>query len=347
MKKKTLVPKLLRGISLLFVLLLWLAIVAKYLSGASFAFLAVLSLMVPLLVGVNLLFMIFYVFKKRRFALEPAVTLILGFFLFGPFYKINSANKGVVESDITVMTFNVRGFNKNKELALPNADSLIVAFIEKNDPDILCLQEAHRTLKTNDVLSKYPHKFIDYNNGERSGSVILGLYSKYPLLQVKVIDFSESSNKAMYADILIDNDTIRMFNLHLQSFRIVPNIDLIQKEDSEILFGRMGRVFKRQQKQAEMVRSYLDSTKMPKVVVGDFNNTQFSSIYHTIRGEMSDTFLKSGRGFGSTYNLNNYPMRIDYILADQSFEIRTHDNFDVELSDHYPVLATLRLKSAQ
>jgi len=37
-------------------------------------------------------------------------------------------------------------------------------------------------------------------------------------------------------------------------------------------------------------------------------------------------------------------MRIDFIMADDYFEILEHQNYDVKLSDHYPIKATLKIK---
>jgi len=37
-------------------------------------------------------------------------------------------------------------------------------------------------------------------------------------------------------------------------------------------------------------------------------------------------------------------MRIDYIMADDSFEILEHQNYDVKLSDHYPIKGILKIK---
>ena len=66
-----------------------------------------------------------------------------------------------------------------------------------------------------------------------------------------------------------------------------------------------------------------------------------------MKEDFQDTFLERGSGFGRTYDLWKIPLRIDYILVDDDFEVLAHKNYDERLSDHYPVMATLRLNSHQ
>ena len=60
---------------------------------------------------------------------------------------------------------------------------------------------------------------------------------------------------------------------------------------------------------------------------------------------MQDSFRKRGSGWCTTFYLSSrFPFRIDYIMADDSFEILTHRNYKVRLSDHLPVMAILKPK---
>ena len=60
--------------------------------------------------------------------------------------------------------------------------------------------------------------------------------------------------------------------------------------------------------------------------------------------DLKDTFKEQGNGFGRTYDFKFFPLRIDFILADQSFEVDSFKTFDVEYSDHYPIMTRLSLK---
>ena len=80
------------------------------------------------------------------------------------------------------------------------------------------------------------------------------------------------------------------------------------------------------------------------IVSGDFNNSAFSYIYNQVKGDLKDTFKEQGNGFGRTYDFKFFPLRIDFILSDQSFEVDSFKTFDVEYSDHYPIMTRLSLK---
>ena len=80
------------------------------------------------------------------------------------------------------------------------------------------------------------------------------------------------------------------------------------------------------------------------IISGDFKNSAFSYIYNPVKGDLKDTFKEKGNGFGRTYDFKFFPLRIDFILADQSFEVDSFKTFDVEYSDHYPIMTRLSLK---
>ena len=131
------------------------------------------------------------------------------------------------------------------------------------------------------------------------------------------------------------------------AFRIVPGLNTIQNEESTKLFEKSRSVMLKQYEQASLIRENMEATSYKKIVVGDFNNTQYSNVYHKIKGDLNDSYLEKGKGFGRTYEVLKFPIRIDYILADPEFEVLSHQNYDERLSDHYPIMATLRLKSHQ
>lgn len=247
------------------------------------------------------------------------------------------------------MSFNVRNFNKNEELPIEHVDSLIVDFVRQDNPDILCLQECHYAMKRSAALNQYPYRFVDfiYSYEIKHDHVIQAVYSKFPLLNIRSIDFPNSANKAIAMDVVKGHDTLRLLNVHLQSFSIIPEVEKLQQEQSDRLLNRMGKVLVKQQYQAALIRAEIDKSPFPVIVVGDFNNNQFSYAYREIKGELNDTFSEAGKGFGQTYNLMGFPMRIDFILTDPRIETRSHITYKNELSDHYPIRAELDLGQGQ
>ncbi|MGX1929415.1 endonuclease/exonuclease/phosphatase family protein [Flagellimonas sp. 2504JD4-2] len=327
-----------------------IALLVPYVPVTYMPTLSTVSLVIPILVCIHVVFVIFWLFRKKRFWLWSAVTLVAWYAFLGPFYEFSQENENLNEAEnISIMSFNSRRFNEHRQLDIDNVDSLILDFVNRNDPDILCFQECYYEMKRsdNDALSQYPYKYIDYVYGKPATRVIQAVYSKFPIIAKDSILFPKSANSAIYTDILYKQDTVRIYNVHLQSFRIIPEIGAIKNQKSSKLFARSKSVMLKQYVQAMLIRDNMRQNHHKKILVGDFNNTQYSNIYRTIRGDMQDTYLEKGNGFGRTYNLLGFPIRIDYIMADEDFEVISHKNFDEKLSDHYPIMATLRLKSEE
>ena len=263
--------------------------------------------------------------------------LLLGYLTQGTFMKVFNLNDNIKDGDISLLTFNANGFGGLKWTKNPVSSQEIVAFIKAQDADIVCLQEAGRSITRQ--FENYPYKYQTPFNSTRSSQAIL---SKYPIISNGSLELPDTANNVIYVDVLYKKDTLRVYNLHLQSFKV--RASSFKREQPQRLFNRMNKSFLKQQKQAKLVREHVGQVDYIKIICGDFNNTQFSSLYNTIKGEMNDTFLEKGSGFGSTYNFKFLPYRIDFILADPEFDIKSHKNFDVRLSDHTPVMASFRLK---
>lgn len=337
-------------VNIVFALLLGIALLVPYVPTKIIPTLFMVSLIVPFLAILNLVFALYWLLKRKRQFLLSGTVLVLWYVFLGPFYQFATAEIINAEDNnsLSIMTFNARSFNDLGQLRMDNVDSLIYSFVKETNPDVVCFQETLYAMKRNGALSQYPYKFVDFIYGKHRGSkVIQSIYSKYPIVHIDSIVFPKSANNAIYADIVFNNDTIRIYNVHLQSFRIVPELHTIKNEESSKLFAKTSRVMRKQYEQANLIRKNMDQTSHRKIVVGDFNNTQYSNVYQIIKGNMNDTYFEKGTGFGRTYDLLKFPIRIDYILADPDFEVLSHQNFNEKLSDHYPVMSTLRLTSHQ
>lgn len=237
------------------------------------------------------------------------------------------------------MSYNAMGFNRYQWIKVPNAGDKISNFIREENPDILCLQE-HSRIRYKQ-LTQYPHKIETAYSVPRS---IQAIFSKFPIISQGELNPPNTTNNIIYADIVMDRDTIRVYNVHLQSFQIVPSDANLTSTQSGKLYRPMITTFAKQMEQVKMLKAHISKSPYKVVVCGDFNNTQFSNVYNNISDNMNDSFFESGKGFGTTYLLKGLPMRIDYILAENSFKIVGHRNFKIKYSDHYPVMAELELK---
>ncbi len=282
--------------------------------------------------------------RRRKFFIV-SLFLFINFLVFGKFFG-TAGDIDNKENGISMMSYNVRGLNIYEQLPIADLDSIVYQFVTQKSPDIFCVQEADYKMKRSGPLDEiYPYKYVDFVYGRKQNRVINAIYSKLPILKVRVVNFEGSNNAAIYSDILVDKDTIRIYNIHLQSFRVSPNVTHLQEENSGILFNRITKAIHLQERQAELILNDIKNCPYPVIVSGDFNATQFTKVYKAFREkDFQDSFLEAGSGLGRTLKFLGFPVRIDYILADTNFEFMSHSNFDVELSDHYPIMATFALK---
>ncbi|WP_190809245.1 endonuclease/exonuclease/phosphatase family protein [Flagellimonas sp. S3867] len=270
-------------------------------------------------------------------------ALLVGYIVFGAFYKITSQEDDTLEGDdLKIMTYNAWGFNKYEWIKEPNIGDRIIEFINDNDPEILCIQE-HSRIRYKQ-LAQYPYRSETPYTTPRS---VQAIFSRYPIVSSGSLNLPGTINNIIYADIKYKTDTVRVYNVHLQSFKIVPSSKTFSEKESEKNYKRLVKTFAKQLEQVKIFEEHKNKSPHKNIVCGDLNNTQFSNVYRMLKDDLQDSFLEKGRGFGRTYNLLGFPIRIDYIFADSDFEVISHENFDVKLSDHYPVMATLRIKSDQ
>lgn len=323
-------------------ILLLAACVVPYVSLAQLSFLSFLGLGVPLLVVVNALSVVYWLLKWKRQLWLSFAALILSYFSLGTFFKLQLSEREEVEGELKVMSYNVRGFNKFNEIDNSHVFEDVKEFVGKQKPDIICFQEPdYRRIK--EYKKDYPYQYLEYIYME--GKVLLGFLSKYPIIKSDQICFPDSSNNAAFVDILYKNDTIRVYNVHLQSLGVTPGRGVIRNQRTDRLFRKLSKKFAKQQKQAKMVADHMKGNAYKQILCGDFNSTQYSNPYHTLKGDKNDSFMEKGSGYGGTLSFHKVPVRIDFILADKAFEVKTHKNYDVKYSDHFPVMASFDLKS--
>lgn len=271
--------------------------------------------------------------------LLPLSALVLAYICLGSFYKFRFSEAVIKKNDLSIMSYNARIFNRYDWIDNPLLGNEIVNFVSKENPDILCFQEFDYTKSKQ--FEQYPYSYISYKY--KTKRVIQAIFSKYPIVAKGSLDFPDTSNNAIFADVLYKKDTLRVYNLHLESLRIKPNAEALTKEPSGKLYKRLSNSFVKQHQQAEIFDKHRKATLHKIIVCGDFNNTQFSEVYKIIKGNLQDTFQEKGSGYGRTFNFKYYPVRIDFIMVDQAFEVITHKNFNVQLSDHFPVMASVHL----
>ena len=317
-----------------FPFLLFLGILSIVLAEIHTVFL--FSLLLPVLVVINIFQFIVLLVKNKKTPIFNLSILVLFFICFDFFYQFNFEEDKKTNDTFSIMSYNANSFRHDSIV-----NNGIVDALRGIKPDILFCQEfSYFKL---DGLKTYPFQFIGYRREfKKSLQVVL---SKYPIKNKGYIDFPKTRNNAMFVDVEINDRVIRVYNLHLESFKLDVKIDIGNFSSRyKHVFPRIVDAEEKRIAQANVVRNHINNFDGDVIVLGDFNSTQYSSVYRILKGDREDTFVAQGSGFGSTFKLLNYPFKVDHILVDPSFEVVKHENFDLQLSDHEPVLAELKFK---
>lgn len=326
----------------------FIAYVLPFLAPKVFPILSVLTLFMPLFLILNGLFFVYWGLQLKKRMILSGLVLLMGITFITKFYKFSAKAPIETEKDFTVMSYNVRLFNVFRWLDTDDVPLNILSFINEKNPDILCIQEFSNS--ANIDLKIYPYQYILMTGNKiKTGQAI---FSKFPIINQGNIPFPKSNNNVIFADIKKGKDIIRIYNMHLQSIKISPdvhdineNIDVINQGKSQKLLNRMSIAFKQQQQQAEILKEHKKECEIPIIICGDMNNSAFSYVYRNIKGKLKDGFEEAGVGFGATYKFKYYPARIDYILADDKMKVKKFENFsDFENSDHFPIMSKLTME---
>ena len=341
--------------NLVFAFALLLSYLAVHISPESFALPAFFGLSYPYLLLINILFAIAWAVLLKFEAVISVAVIALGLTHLTNYIKIGKPS-GNKEGTFKVMSYNVRMFN-SFENQNSGSEKKVVAFLKEQNPDIICLQEfyingnpAEKELYYRTVLGGKYQSHLKMIGSGRNRYYGIATYSKYPIAGKGEIVHSGSSSLSIYTDVIIEKDTFRIFNNHLQSFRLKRMERSFVEEmadpgDNEGLVAMkslslsLKKGFIRRAQQAESLKAQIEKSPYPVIVAGDFNDTPVSYSYRKIRKGLNDSFVHSGYGAGFTYR-GNYPAnRIDYILYDNKLESRFFEIFKVRYSDHYPVEA--------
>lgn len=315
-------------------------------------------------------FIVFWLFVKPRRALISVVAILFAYKPINnilPFRFSPAQEKVKPAGTIRVMTWNVAQFNVLDDKKHPEVKKRMFDIINEYQPDIACFQEMvaeDSTIKDHghmdEFLKKlnYPDYFYSYNVKEDFwGYAHFGIiiFSKYPIVNKRTVSFYPHDYNSIfqYIDVVKGDDTIRVFNIHLQTLRFSrSNLKYIEEptigeektiKESKNILAKFKRGFLRRQVQADRIRAELEKSPYPVILSGDFNDLPNSYAYHTIGGAMKNSFVEKGTGLGRTFSGISPILRIDNIFVDNRFEVKQFIRLPKKMSDHFPIFADVQL----
>lgn len=333
-------------------------------------FIALLGLAFPLLLLLNLLFFAgWLIIMRPRYALISGIALLFSIqniFVFFAFHPSGGFDYQKKPGTLRVATWNVARFIELKRNSNTGSQKRLKMFelLRQQNADVICLQEFHTS--TDSVyydnitpIQKelgYPYYYFSFDEDGDNHYYSSIIFSRYPFADTGRIRYPRPTlpEVLMYADILVDKDTIRVYTTHLQSLQLgKQDYDRIGKitsgEDSLLansrnIIGKIRKGFSHRSIQADMVHEVMGISPHPYLLCADLNDVPNSYAYATVRGGLQDAFLKKGFGIGRTFTGLSPTLRIDYIFANDQFRIKQFNRVVKNLSDHYMLIADVELK---
>lgn len=321
----------------------------------------VLGLLYPWLLLVNVIFAVLWIFSSRQsFCLLSIGTILLGWSYFNGIVGLSTgaSSKDRDSEDILVMSYNVQAM-KVANIRNKNLRQQVLGEIEKyvkgfGGPDIICVQDL---VKENESFFRDQFK-LEHRYTLPGQSTKTGIFSRFPIENKGVIDFRDSYNSCVWADVRIKDKIVRVYSIHLESNRIsrvaeevITEGDLKEEKTWKkvrSMFGNYKRTSVKRAEQAVLVAEHIATSPHPVIVCGDLNDTPLSYSYRKISHDLQDAFRRKGSGLGTTYAGGIPGLRIDYIFADEIFSVLDYKILkDKAFSDHYPVLSNLAFKEAE
>lgn len=366
--------KILFKIATVFATLFYLlACLTPYITALEFWPMTFLALGFPFVLAGYCFFILCWFFINKRTTLVLFILLWVGYKNIFSTFAFNFPQKQFIENNqksLRILSWNVNYFF-NSSIAADSANAprrLILNFIKKINPDIIVFQDyvnyemegvySNINVFKDSLGYKYFYFGVDYFTGTEGSKVSYGnpIFSKYPITHSGLIPYPKFyyNENLAFADIQYQNKTFRIFNTHLLSMNL--NAKAEQFDDTTYInfdnrflltankLQKLKRFDKLHVSQALVAQKAINNSPYPSIICGDFNSIPASSTYHIIRGNLNDSFIEQGLGFGGTYANLTSRLRIDYILTDKQFKVTYYFREKVPYSDHFPVVCDIQWK---
>lgn len=371
--------RILRKISRNFLILLNVVFSALFIAGCyayafdpvKYWFTGLLALGAFYLMLVVLFFLIFWLIVKPPLSLLSIITFVIVWSPAQNIFQFRFADDFTVKKSagtLRIMNWNVEHFEIGNKKEGAATKKKMLQLIRKYQPDIAFFQEMvgsetnpkalnyipyfRDTLGFSDYYFTYNNK-LDYDDDHHFGVIV---FSKYPIIHKMDVAFPPYDYNSTYqlVDIKVGGDTIRTFNVHLQSLKFdKENRNYLEQpgitgeeniRNSKSIIGKLKTGFMLRAKQSDRIKASIDQSPYPVVVCGDFNDVPNSYAYSTIGEGLQNAFRKRGSGIGRTYSGIAPTLRIDHVFLDKDFNLNQYTRIHKKMSDHYPIIVDVELR---
>ncbi|MBN9296567.1 MAG: endonuclease/exonuclease/phosphatase family protein [Filimonas sp.] len=345
---------------------------SAYLKPSAYFFSDAFALGFPFLLAA-LIVVIFWalLIRQKRTAFFVLIVLLCGYNNIGKTVAFHPFHQSATDSStrpLKVMTWNVFYFLDDHEMSNDGPETPLrkmMDAIRTSDADVLCMQEylSYQNIKglicVKQVLDSMGYKYSFYSGvqqyGFREGHSQIGtiIYSKIPFSDSGRVELNDPpKERLIYIDVQHNNKPVRIFTAHLSSLGLYADTaktDLSQENIYAVTYLRKGSIARKlkhtgvkHEIEAHLIDSALRKSPYPAIFCADMNSAPTSYAYRIIRGNMQDAFLKTGFGFGQTYDALSPTLRIDVCFASPQLEVLDCTIKRLKLSDHFPVITTIK-----
>lgn len=347
---------------------LLLAYLAPWVSPNTFWPVAFFGISYPILLIINCLFFLFWLFRKSLLFLLSLIVIVIGWSSLQKNigFRFGTDNTKKHDAALRLMTYNVHMFRSFEEDHSLNTKKEILGIFQDVNPDVLCLQEFYTRKKgKNDLKTKlnedfgFEHNFflpVAENEYDAYG---IAIFSKFPIVRSGYISMQGNNpgqSRLLYADIKVEGKEIRIYNIHLKSIGFKPeDYEFIRKANTDMeedlsstkrIGGRLKRAFQERAEEVDALSQHMEACSIPFLVAGDFNDTPLSYAVNKVGKKTQNAFVEKGTGWGVTYNGDFPNFQIDYIMASGAFQVESYSIIQRKLSDHFPIWSDLTIKGS-
>lgn len=349
-------------INIIFAFLLVFSLFASHTSAIHFSIFAVSGLFYPLFLFINLAFIFLWIFVKKKYVIISLSVILLGFGNLMHNFNFSSSSDVNKDNTLKVLSYNVQQFKASDNFTQLIIKNDILNFVRDENADIICFQEfqshnrnIYEPLKQiRDTLNTGTYYYESYYNPRYNYLTGLVIFSKHKAIDKGRLKFEGSRTFGIFTDLIINSDTLRLYNIHLASISLNPSdIEFVVNPEinnnSEFknrireIYNKLAQAFILRQKQVDILTEELENSPYKIILAGDFNDTPSSLVYDEISTLLNDSFTDKGFGLGITYAGKIPLLRIDYIFSSQDFEVLDFNTHNILRSDHYPVSAVLKI----
>jgi endonuclease/exonuclease/phosphatase family metal-dependent hydrolase len=320
-----------------------------FISPEVFPYAGLLPFLIPVFLAINIFLFLMLTLAWRKLAFFPLACLIMGYKFFAISFQLNDKNENTL--GLKVLSYNTHGFFYRKEES-EDLDLNVFTWLAEHPADIKVFQEFYQdytsssrnAIKIFSNSGEYEHAYHVLDGNEKKRFMGMAIFSKFPIVNNGVVFDNQKSNGAMFADVRVGKDTIRIYNVHLESMAIQAEALETYGQAKEVYRQTLGKLHRgslKRNQQLTLLYEHLSNSPYPVILMGDLNEIPYSYAYFKLSQKLKNAFEIAGRGFGFTYNRVLFFLRIDHIFASDGLDpVYFNTHREVDYSDHYPVSAT-------